>query len=279
MQEEGIVYVAMGERFVEEAVLSAASARRHMPSLPITLFTDVPAARGGAFDQVIETPRSGRKANRDKLACMLRSPYVRTLHLDTDTFVGADLRGLFAALAHYDLLATHDRGYVDRYPEGTEIPDAFRELNLGVVFFRRSPAMLAALGRALETYDRLGTILDGRAQPPFRIATYGSDLKTMVLTGEYNCRFTTFGQISGEVKVLHGRIPRAPHSERVLSAALARINRTTVPRVLVAGRMHALARTGRRFRRPFFAKDLGSIFPSTLGYDLKALLRRLRGSR
>jgi len=57
MHQEGIIYVAMGERFVEEASLSAATARRHMPSLPITIFTDAPPPRGGPFDRIVEIAR------------------------------------------------------------------------------------------------------------------------------------------------------------------------------------------------------------------------------
>ena len=274
--EEGVIYVAMGGRFVAEAVLSAVSVRRHMPSLPITLFTDSPPVGERAFDQVVEISRSGPRPHRDKLVGMLRSPYERTLFLDTDTFLGADVSPLFGTLADYDLLASLDRGYHDRYPEGSGVPDAFREFNLGVVFYRRSSAMLQSLERSLVLYDR-PEMRDGNDQPPFRLATYGSELKVVVLTSEYNCRFANFGHLSGEVKVLHGRIPRADNTEAALAAVLARINRSTVPRVFVAGRVYALAQNRVRFGRPYYPQRVASLFPSSLPYNFKALRRRLRG--
>jgi hypothetical protein len=162
------------------------------------------------------------------------------------------------------------------------VPDAFREFNLGVVFFRRSAAMLDTLVRALSMYDQLGEQTFGseqpafRIQPPFRIVSYDSALRTAVLSAEYNCRFANFGQVTGEVKILHGRIPRGEHSERSLSNVLARINRAQIPRVFVAGRVHALARNPLPFSRPYFDRHMGSLFPLALLYNLRALLRRLR---
>ncbi len=70
-QSRGILYLAMGERFVAEAAVSAASARRHL-GLPITIFTDSPVAAEATrlFDSVIELPRSGPRPHRDKIVAM-----------------------------------------------------------------------------------------------------------------------------------------------------------------------------------------------------------------
>ena len=45
--ERGIVYIAAGKEFVDEARISAESAKAVMPDVPITLFTDVDADAGG----------------------------------------------------------------------------------------------------------------------------------------------------------------------------------------------------------------------------------------
>jgi hypothetical protein len=108
VSDKGVVYVAMGARFVEEAQVSARSVRKHMPNLPITLFTDSPPAESDLFDRVVHLTRSGPKPHRDKLIGMLQSPYEHTLFLDTDTFVGADVSELFQILQTFDMAATLD---------------------------------------------------------------------------------------------------------------------------------------------------------------------------
>ena len=276
MSDKGVVYVAMGARFVEEAQISARSVRKHMPNLPITLFTDSPPDGSDLFDRVAYLTRSGPKPHRDKLVGMMRSPYEQTLFLDTDTFIGADVSEVFEILRHFHMAATLDWGYRDSFPKGTGVPDAFREFNLGVVFFHRSTAMLDALARALSMYDQLGEQAFGSEQPAFRVVSYDSTLRTAVLSAEYNCRFANFGQVTGEVKILHGRIPRGTHSEHNLATVLARINRTHIPRVFVAGRVHALARNPLPFSRPYFDRHMGSLFPLAFLYNLRSLLRRLR---
>lgn len=134
--------MAMGASFLNEAVVSARSLRCHQKD-PILLFTDQYqlAVAEGIFDQVVHLERSGPLAQRDKLVAMRCSPFQYTLFLDTDTFVTASLGDAWELLERFDLAFAGDRGFVDYFPAGTEVPESFKEPNLGVDFFRASEAL------------------------------------------------------------------------------------------------------------------------------------------
>lgn len=247
----GVVYMAMGASYLQEAVLSARSLRKYHKD-PILLFTDQHqrAVAEGIFDEVVPLERSGPLPHRDKLVAMGRSPFRQTLFLDTDTYITGSLEGAWQLLERFDMAFAGDRGYADWFPADTGVPDSFKEPNLGVVFFRASPELDRLWQDSLDTYDQLaaspsaGVVSLQRPhtpiplhffdQPPLRLALYRSRLSFTVLTDEYNCRFASLGKLTGLVRVLHGRLPRARHSERNLRWVAARLNATQAPRVFVA---------------------------------------------
>ena len=239
----GIVYLAVGERFVAEAAVSSRSMRRHL-NLPCTIFTNFPdnATRTDCFDQIVSINTSGRRAHRDKLVAMRDSPYDETLFLDTDTFIGAPLDDCWKLLEQFDIAFSSDRGYVDRFPAETGVPDSFKEPNLGVVFYRRSDEMDRLFNESLKTYDKFSNtdVNFFNDQTPFRIALYYSTLRFSILTDEDNCRFTNYGKLNGKCRVLHGRLKHGKFDEKTLSCLLDRLNATTVPRVFAAGTVIAL---------------------------------------
>lgn len=150
MTDRGIIYVAtQSDRYIEEAALSAESAKRHAPDLPVTLFTDRPAQPRGiaCFDNVVPIPGAiagDARANAmiNRFTGLERTPYERTLYLDTDArVVSSDVAALFGLLDEYDLALVEDA-------PGTS--DAMghtgrRMFNCGVILYRRSaaPAWLA----------------------------------------------------------------------------------------------------------------------------------------
>src|SRR5882757_8776162 len=99
--ERGIIYVATGGRFVAEARQSALSARRHMPDLPILLYTDQPEIGGGAPFDLVRKLEHPRHFFVDKVAPLAASPFEKTLFLDTDTFVCDPVYDLFAVLDRF----------------------------------------------------------------------------------------------------------------------------------------------------------------------------------
>jgi len=239
----GVVYLAVGERFVAETVVSSNSMRRHL-NIPCTIFTNLPdlAAQYDCFDQVVAIKPSGRRAHRDKLVAMRASPYDETLFLDTDTFIGSPMDDCWELLKYFDLAFAGDRGYVDRFPAGTNVPDSFKEPNLGVVFFRRSDEMVQLFDETLKLYDTFSNTDPHffNDQTPFRIALYYSKLRFSILTDEDNCRFTNYGKLNGKVRVLHGRLKHGKFDDRTLSRVLDRLNASTAPRAFAAGTVIAL---------------------------------------
>jgi hypothetical protein len=239
----GIVYVAVGSRHLAEAAVSIASARRWLPGVPIALFTDTASLdRGLDVDEVHHVDAETPWTHLTKLECLARSPYLDTLYLDTDTYLCGDSADLFDLLGRFDLAMTLERRYDDAFPLGTGIPDPFREFNQGVVSFRRSPAVAAALtdaaswGRARSAGDS-GAIDD---QFALRRSIWRSDLRVVALTPEYNCRFHAFGYLVGPVRILHGRVPGRPFTARELERVAARLNADLRPRVFAGGSMTVL---------------------------------------
>ena len=258
----GVIYMAIGDQFLAEARVSAASVRRAMPHLPIVLFTDQSTPCDSCFDEVQLLGERAPTAHLDKLIALRSSPFERTLFLDTDTYVCADVSELFDLLARFDLAMTHDRAYYDFWPEGTAVPEAFREFNQGVIVARRSDSVIKSLDEALRWAQLLLTQYRSTTdQISWRPALYASELRIATLTHEYNCRFHSFGQLNGEVRILHGRIPGQIFDAAHLDKVAARINRHTVPRVFAGGRVIALMEAPLGIK-PGYPRRSATLFPA-----------------
>ena len=232
----GIIYIVTGQKFADEACRSAASVKRCMPDIPITIFSDVPIA-SILFEQVvpITNPTYGPE---DKFLNIAKSPYQDTLYLDSDTHMVDDSRELFSLLERFDLAAAH-APYRAQY-QVSEVPDCFPEINTGVLLFRKSEPTELLFKRWIQIYreDRLKPLtwlFPGAAswyckalpnQPSFRRALYESGLRIATLPPEYNCRFPFPGFLHTKVKILHGHV----HSFTRISEEL---NKTLLPRVHV----------------------------------------------
>jgi len=281
MTTQGIIYIAAGQRYIDEAVQSATSVKRHSPQLAITLFCDQ-AVSAECFDDVVQLQSSGN-ALQDKIQVMQDSPYEYTLYLDTDTYICADIAELFNLLEHFDIAAAHAPNR-HAYPLD-DVPISFPELNTGVVLFRQSEKMTAFLNKWLARYNSETWTVKNRHlnQPSFRHTLYFSDLRLATLTPEYNCRFYDSGYLQGTVKILHGHaeLRRFQQVEAVLA------NREG-QRVYVAGELHtqrkrppllgglARHRIGRFLDTPL-ERGLRKLRQDGLGKTLNHLLKRLRG--
>jgi hypothetical protein len=157
----GIVYVATNhDRYVEEAFLSADSIKQRNPNLPVTLFTDLPEhalCNTSRFDAVlpiagvqdIGSRWAGGQLNR--LRCLARTPYARTLHLDTDTRVLTD-----ELLSLFSLLEAYDAGLVETVPDASYSRQHFGKpmFSAGFVLFRKTDLVWTWLQTWEELSDR-----------------------------------------------------------------------------------------------------------------------------
>jgi hypothetical protein len=152
MSERGIVYVAVKQdRYVEEAFLSADSVKQRFPSLSITLFTDRPRhalCATDRFDAIEEISSLSGFASSwaegllSRARCLRRTPYARTLHIDTDTRVlTEELPALF------DILDDIDVAMVETAVDDSYSRQHFgrRMFNGGLVLYRRNERIWAWL--------------------------------------------------------------------------------------------------------------------------------------
>lgn len=208
MNECGVLYVATGDRYIEEVLTSARSVKHHTDDIHITLVTDGPVDSELLDNIVISEELRGSRGEAHYY--FDESPYQKTLYLDTDTVVSGDITDLFSILERFDIAVAHAPSRrVDlngRYPYD-DIPDCFPEYNRGVVAYKKNGAFQKFLNRYHELYESHMTdesiSIRNHDQPAMRKALYQSDLRIATLPPEYNCRGT--GYAEEDVKILHQR--------------------------------------------------------------------------
>ncbi len=230
VESRGIIYVATGKRFVDEALVSVRSVKKQMPDISIALYTDLPeltSAPPAGVDTVFLLENATNSC-RDKIRPLVDSPYEKTLFLDTDTYLCEPVYDVFTMLDRFDIaLAQAPDRYQYNLPD---LPDCFTELNSGVIAFRKNERVLALLQRWETTFYQMleKDSQSSRDQHSLRDALYRSSVQFFVLPPEYNFR-TICPSFAGKhcaVKIIHGR---HANIERVA----ARLNRSQGTRVFL----------------------------------------------
>jgi hypothetical protein len=206
---EGVLYVATGQDYINEAIRSAKSLKRHNPSVPITLYTNN-AIESNVFDEV-RTVQDPIEHKGDSILDSRHFPYDRNLYLDSDTYVCADISRLFDILDSFDIAATHD---IARIADKNEIytkneiniPEAFTEYNTGVVAFNNCNAVKKLFADWNRIYTQMKYDDQQPNQPSFRVALFRSGVNIATLPPEYNLFMDTVGFVSGEAKICHQSI-------------------------------------------------------------------------
>lgn len=231
----GVIYVATGRKYIDEALQSMASLKAATPSVHVTLFSDEDV-KSPWFDELVrieaaqerdETFRAAASTLPmgmiNKVYYMARSPYDRTLFLDTDTYVVNDISDMFPLLERFDIAVTHapHRSLKALKAPLAEVPASFPVLNTGVILFRRSERLSAFFSEWLRLYPDV-KYAGCNDQAPFREALYHSDLRVATLTPEYNYRFGKRLAINGVLKIIHGRHPNLPQVAKRADAIVAR---------------------------------------------------------
>jgi hypothetical protein len=245
----GAIYIITRDaRYIELLVNSAASLKRVMPDLPITVFSQFPL-ESSCFEKVIRVEGS-EDAFYDKTLFFQQTPYDRTLFIDADIYVAEPVPELFSLLDHFDFAATHEEylstDWWNRYPR-PDIPRSFPEFNTGVLAYRRSPQMDSVLKNWSALYRAFLEVHPGQEindQPFFRAAVYSSSARIATLTREYNCKFRGQGYLNGPVKILHGHVDRQL-DQGFVRTALAVLNGSSRPRVYIAGAVYEQKLVGR----------------------------------
>jgi hypothetical protein len=225
----GVFYVATGERFRTQARGAVGFLRRTNPGLRVTVFTDDVRAFADA-DGVDALPvPEPRYSFIDKIHGFLHAPYERSVFLDTDTYVAADVSDLFRLLDRFELAACHAPGHsgARMHPyEPPDLPAAFPQLNTGVVAVRRTPRTRAVIERWRDIYA--ANPHHRHDQPALREAVYRSDVAVHALPPEYNF-LVGHAYLSGPVRIIHSAALGAKGAEQFARA----LNHHTGPRVFV----------------------------------------------
>lgn len=209
MGDRGVIFVAIGDLYVKNAIRAAASVRKWEPYLPIHLFTDELGAATITSAQTAFTSHSliSDPHRRSKIECMGNSPFEQTLYLDTDTKVAAEIGHIFTVLEKFDFALCHEHR---RSAEKMAIrwkkslPNAFPQFNSGVVLFRKNALTTAFFDCWAENYRAAGIKQD---QVTLRELLWTSDVKLFILPPEYNIRYLKYKLLWSPLEV----IPRIYH--------------------------------------------------------------------
>jgi len=189
--KRGVLYIAFGDNFIKEMLLSAESVKKHNPNLPITVFTNSPVDSEFVDRSVLIDV----KHLRPKIDYIAATPYDETLFLDTDTIINRDIEDMFELLNNFDYAATHDlarkrKKYSATIPEYKNIPYSFSEVNTGVMVFKKNDAVMKLFKAWRENFYKYYHYCPWD-QPSFRVSLWKSiqdGLKFYVFPVEYNIR-------------------------------------------------------------------------------------------
>lgn len=209
----GVIYtITNGDKRVDlsaEFKKSVESVKRHMPDIPITLFTDYKGIESILNDDTImnnisvteiELPRLGFA---DKITSMIHTPYEYTLYVDTDTYFCDSILEVFPMLDRFNLAACATPLRAGKYKN---VPECFQMLNAGIIFFKKTLDVSSFLVDWFTSYTS-ELLIDSKCtdQIVMRKMLYDSGLKFVILPPEYNYRFPFKYTAHGKVKILHGR--------------------------------------------------------------------------
>lgn len=224
----GILLVATGEKYVNEALPLVSSIRHYMPDVKIAVITDESTKIDESIFDIVERP----PINLDDVPAnhhgfMFRdyaltlTPFDYTLHVDTDTIFGHACYEIFHGLKRFDLLVAgapaRVRGFGEdsnRLPQSdvASIPIVPR-INCGFIAYRRRLITSGFFKQWIELYKNgiAGAARKGRTkfsdQSVFRRAIWNSDVNYQLMPPEYNFRTGAPQYLDGFVKIAHGRPP------------------------------------------------------------------------
>ncbi len=196
MSTNGVLYVASGDKYVRAAASSARTVREHCPDLPIHLFASAEniaahfSASPAPFTSVSAIPSQHRRVKVEYLA---HTPFERTLYLDSDTALNADIRGAFAVLDRFDLALAHahHREKREEAQDRLDIPTAFPEFNSGVILYRKTSEVTAFLEDWWRRFQQAAEAVR-HDQVTLREAIWLSALRVATLPPEYNVRYVKY---------------------------------------------------------------------------------------
>lgn len=187
----GYIYIASNNvggvkslDYVREAIFSATSLKKIDSKAHITLITDK-EINEPVFNKIMITKLS----LRSKQDVLNLTPYDKTIYVDTDTYFKEGITDVFQLLEKYDVAMIHDyaRKRIFRIPEYMAIPEAFSEVNGGIMAYKKNNRVSKFLKLWKNIYNKYKHVVIWD-QPSVRMALWYSDVKLYILPIEYNRR-------------------------------------------------------------------------------------------
>ncbi|WP_147441275.1 hypothetical protein, partial [Halorubrum sp. Atlit-26R] len=203
---EGVIYYAVGEKYLNQATNSAKSLKYHN-SVDVTVFTDQ-NQQPEIFDRYKVINRN-KHPFYDRIKHFMDSPYDKTLYIDTDTFVSDNIQDIYQMLDRFDVVARIDPFRDTAGPHwgsdeyDVEAPDSFPEYQCGVLGYKLNSSVLKMFEDWRKRYSKKleSNLID---QPFFREAVYNQDnLKIGTLPPEYNLLVNNLNCLQEKAKILH----------------------------------------------------------------------------
>ena len=221
---QGFLYVATGKKFYDEAVKSARSLRSFHPDILIAVYTDQEIDSEDPFSFRLGEPPY-EYGFGEKIVALQKSPFVKTVFIDTDTFIVDRVDDLFDLLERVEIGFSHDPSREWMNHNESDIPECFSEPNTGVIAFRKTTKIL----NLFSVWERLykmpeNQLLYPHDQPTFRRAVYFSEVHFCVLPPEYNARMIYPIMVARKVKIIHARCANLDRLGKI-------INRESKPRI------------------------------------------------
>lgn len=288
----GVVMAATGaDSYRLLAVEAAESFKRHNPDTPIDLLTDRPLD-APVFDRIVVSEEAWY---RSKIDALQSSRFERTVYMDSDIIILADIGDVFDLLERFDIAMVQDQ-YRNRveahFTWRKDLPPTFPQFNAGFIALRNcegTQKLLADWKVAVKEHNI------GRDQPALRELLWDSDLRVGVLPYEYN--LMSLGLLRGaEWRQPAPRVIHAPRFHRDyeqfrqspdrLVHLMGLATASKIP-VMLADDLALAKRAGRQLPDPRTSDPgmqnvirkarlrwMADRFPATLRYKAKRRIRR-----
>ena len=199
----GFVFATTGKQYTRLARRAARTMRQIMPHCIIDLFTDQPI-RDTVFDQIHALDDDWF---RPKMRAIRDSRFERTVVMDADMVVVADISDLFQVLDEYDIAGVEAKSRVENMiGVDAVVPRCVPPINTGLLVVRAS-ARLRTFAQVWE--DDVRASKSKIDQPSFRRLLYQSDLRYCPIGSEYNTLWLEvlhiWPEAHGAPRILHVR--------------------------------------------------------------------------
>ena len=208
--ENGFLYIAIGKRYLLEAQISARSLRRFTKH-PICIITDEANFTSPLFDIIIHENMPADFVS--KIIGIKKTPFQKTIYLDSDTFICAPIDQLFKILDLFDMAMTIDRynhsyGFLQHYNASFQLKfeNVLPEYHTGLIVYGDSQPVKGLINDWLELHQQMNVKAD---MPSFREAFIknATTVRIAPLPFEYNYFGTlSFGFAYNEIKIFHERL-------------------------------------------------------------------------